>query len=152
MVAKKLRIWLITGSSDSAILMYLREKFSLYEKQNNIKIQLELITWERIWKALIEAFKNNTAPDIVQLGTSWVRTFAHMGYLDQTPDYVKSRPSINEGINRICVKDGVRYAVPWIVDTIILAGRKDYMSLLGINKEEVRDWKGLMDVAKRIKK
>lgn len=152
MVAKKLRIWLITGSSDPAILMYLREKFSLYEKQNNIKIQLELITWERIWKALIEAFKNNTAPDIVQLGTSWVRTFAHMGYLDQTPDYVKSRPSINEGINRICVKDGVRYAVPWIVDTIILAGRKDYMSLLGINKEEVRDWKGLMDVAKRIKK
>src|SRR5690606_2800464 len=113
--------------------------------QSNVKIQLELITWERIWAALIEAFKNNTAPDIVQLGTSWVRTFAHMGYLARIPEYLKSRPSINEGINRICLIDGVRYAVPWLVDTIIMAGRKDYMSLLGISKDDIRDWEGLMN-------
>lgn len=152
MANKKLRIWLITGSHDPAISLYLRKKFSTYESQSNVKIQLELITWERILAALIEAFKNNTAPDIVQLGTSWVRTFAHMGYLARIPEYLKSRPSINEGINRICLIDGVRYAVPWLVDTIIMAGRKDYMSLLGISKDDIRDWEGLMNVAKRIKK
>lgn len=152
MADKKLRIWLITSSNDPAILSYSREKFSAYESKNNVKIQLEFITWERVWIALIEAFKNNTAPDIVHLGTSWVRTFVHMGYLDQTPENIKTKPSINEGINRICHINGKQYAVPWIVDTIIMAGRKDYMSALGIDKDDVRDWEGLKEVSIRLKK
>lgn len=149
---KKLRIWLVTGSNDPAISSYMREKLSIYESQNNIKIQLEFITWERIWIALIESYKNNIAPDIIQLGTSWVRTFVHMGYLDQTPVYIKSKPSINEKINRICYINDVQYAVPWIVDTIVMAGRKDYMSQLGITKDDVRDWEGLKQVSVKVRK
>lgn len=151
MTDKKLRIWLIHGYNDPAISSFLREKFSAYENNNNIKIHLELITWERIWTALIEAFKNNTAPDIIQLGTSWVRTFVHMDYLDQAPEYIKTRPSINEGINKICYVNGAQYAVPWIVDTIIFAGRKDYMAQLGINKDDVKNWEGLKEVSLRVR-
>ncbi|MFP4016920.1 MAG: extracellular solute-binding protein [Halanaerobiales bacterium] len=143
----KLRIWLIISSNDPMIVFYLKDKFAQYELNNHINIQLEIVSWGRVWPALIDAFKNNTAPDIIQIGTSWVRTFAYMGYLDQMPDYFEVKPSINQGINKICCIKDKQYAAPWISDTIIMAGRKDYMSRLGIRPEDVKDWQGLKEVA-----
>lgn len=147
---KKLRIWLIISQSDPKVLLNLRNKFSRFEDKYDVKIQIEFVTWERVLKALIEAFKNDTAPDIVQLGTSWVRTFAHMGYLDLIPDNINVKPSINEDINNLCKYKGKRYAVPWIVDTVMMVGRRDYMTSLGIDQNDVKDWQGLKQVAEEL--
>ncbi|NLM96224.1 MAG: extracellular solute-binding protein [Halanaerobiaceae bacterium] len=147
----KLLIWLITTSSNPKRLLYLNEHFSRFGKKNNVEVILENITWERIFKALVEGFKFNTGPDIMQIGTSWVRIFTHMGYLAQVPDDIKIKPSINEGINTICKQDGKQYAVPWKADTIIMAGRKDYMLKYGIKERDVRDWEGLKEFGKKFK-
>lgn len=152
MVNNKLRIWLITTSNDPARLSYLYDRFSRFEKTNNVKIKLENLTWERIFTALVEGFKHNNAPDVLQIGTSWVRIFSYMGYLDQVPDSFRIKPSINGGINKICRYKGKEYAVPWMVDTVIMAGRKDYMEKLGIKESDVGDWEGLIEVGRELRK
>lgn len=146
-----LRVWLIISQSNpQEYSAYLKNIFSIFERKNNINIQEEYVTWERVLTALIDAFKKNTAPDVIMIGTSWLRTFAHMGYLDQVPDWVDFKPSINEKINEICKYNESYCAVPWIVDTIIMAGRKDYMSKLDISRDDVKDWRGLNETVKRI--
>ncbi len=145
-----LRIWIIISSKEPKVLSYLKNKFIKFEDKHNVRIQFEFVTWDRVYTALINAFKNNTAPDILQLGTSWVSTFAYMGYLDQVPNNLTIKPSINEGINRICQYNGIQCAVPWISDTIIMAGRKDYMSQLGISQKDVKDFQAIKDLAKEL--
>jgi len=148
----KLRIWLITSSNDPEILSYYYDQFSRFEKITNVKVKLENITWERIYTALVEGFKYNTGPDVLQIGTSWVKVFTHMGYLAQVPENIRVKPAINKGINLLCSYKGLQYAVPWKADTIIMAGRKDYMTEIGIKESDVRDWEGLKEVCEEIKK
>ncbi|HLV08591.1 MAG TPA: extracellular solute-binding protein [Halanaerobiales bacterium] len=147
-----LRIWLIVVLHKQDTLFYLREKFSLFEEKHDVNIQLQFVNWERVWPSLIEAYKNNEVPDIVHLGTSWARTFIHLRYLDRVPDNIKIKSSINEGINKICRYNGVQYAVPWTVDTIIMAGRKDLMKKFGISPEDVKDWPGLKNTVEELSK
>ena len=65
-----------------------------------------------------------------------------MGYIDKAPENFKVRSSFVENMNKICRYQGAQYAVPWNVDTIILAARTDYLKkweskkqslILGIN-------------------
>ncbi|MFW5982035.1 MAG: extracellular solute-binding protein [Halanaerobiaceae bacterium] len=150
MKKSKLRMWIVISSINSNALVYLKKAFSIFKSKNKVEIQIEFVTWERVFTALVEDFKNGTGPDVLQLGTSWIRTFAHMGYLDKVPDYIDVKPSINPGINNLCQYAGEQYALPWLVDTIIMAGRNDYMSDLGISKSDVKDWQGLKKVVEEI--
>ncbi len=150
MQKNKLRVWIVISSINSNALVYLKKAFSKFKSENNIEIQIEFVTWERIFTALVEDFKNGTGPDVLQLGTSWIRTFAHMGYLDKVPNHIDVKPSINPGINNLCQYADEQYALPWLVDTIIMAGRNDYMSNLGICKSDVKDWQGLKKVIEEI--
>ncbi|MEJ6952610.1 extracellular solute-binding protein [Natronospora cellulosivora (SeqCode)] len=150
MPKSKLRIWIIISTINSDALEHLKKAFSLFKSKNSIEIQVEFVTWERVFTALVEDFKNGTGPDVIQLGTSWISTFAHMGYLDKVPEYIDVKSSINPGINNLCKYEGELHALPWLVDTIIMAGHKDYMSNLGISKSDVKDWRGFKKVLKNI--
>ncbi|MFW5992081.1 MAG: extracellular solute-binding protein [Halanaerobiaceae bacterium] len=146
-----LRIWLIISQSDpQENSTYLKTFLSEFERRHAIKIQEEYVTWDRVLTALIKAFKNDNAPDVIMVGTSWMRTLVHMGYLSQVPDWVDFEPAINQGINKVCKYDGKYFAVPWITETVIMAGRKDYMSKLNINRKDLEDWQGLKETVKRI--
>ncbi|MFP4198709.1 MAG: extracellular solute-binding protein [Halanaerobium sp.] len=138
---KTLKVWLIITSREHDVLKFLDEKFSQFEDQHQLKIELKLITWNRAFETIIEAFKNNNAPDIIQIGTTWVRTLAYMGYLDQAPPNFEVRKSFIKNMNQICSYQGEQYAVPWNVDTIVLAARTDYLQQLGLKKSELNTWK-----------
>ncbi|TDO95241.1 ABC-type glycerol-3-phosphate transport system substrate-binding protein [Halanaerobium saccharolyticum] len=147
---RTLRVWLIITSREHDVLKFLNKRFSQFEEQHNINIELKLITWNRAFETLIEAYKNNNSPDIIQIGTTWVRTLAYMGYIEKIPQDFETRTSFVENMNQICIYRGDQYAVPWNVDTIVLATRTDYLKTLGIKKRDLDSWEKFYQVCETI--
>lgn len=147
---KTLRVWLIVTSREHDVLEFLKRRFKKFEAEHNIKVELKLVTWNRAFENLIAAYKNNNAPDIIQLGSTWVRTMAYMGYIDKVPENIKIRDSFVENMNKISMYQGEQYAVPWNVDTIVLAARKDYLEKLGIKNSDIDNWQKFYQVCKDI--
>ncbi len=145
-----LRVWLIITSKEHDVLKFLKKRFSQFQLENKIKIELKLVTWNRAFEALIEAYKNDNAPDVIQIGSTWIRTLAYMGYIDSVPENTSIRSSFINNMNDICMYNGSQYAVPWNVDTIVLAARTDYMRDLAIKKSDVDNWEKFYQVCKGI--
>ena len=147
---KTLRVWLIITSREHDVLKFLNGRFSQFEKQHNIEIELKLVTWNRAFETLIEAYKNNNSPDIIQIGTTWVRTLAYMGYIEKIPDDFKTKTSFVKNMNQICMYQKDQYAVPWNVDTIVLAARNDYLKKFGIKKTDLNNWENFYQACETI--
>ncbi|MFW6022674.1 MAG: extracellular solute-binding protein [Halanaerobiaceae bacterium] len=137
-----LRIWLIITSHEKEVISYLDREFEIFEMENNVKIDIKLVTWNRAFELLIEAFKNGESPDVIQIGTTWVRTLAYMGYLHPVPDSIKMKTSFSKDMSSVCQYKGQQIAIPWNLDTVVMVGRKDYMDQLGIIEGDLWDWGG----------
>ncbi|MFP4661910.1 MAG: extracellular solute-binding protein [Halanaerobiales bacterium] len=150
MCESKLKIWLIITSNEHEVLRFLKDKFCHFQIKNNVGIQLKLITWNRAFEALIKAYKNDTAPDIIQVGTTWVRTLAYMGYIAPVPANLAVKESFSSNMNKVCIFKDRQYAVPWIIETIILAARKDYMDKYNVNLADLKNLDGLYNTCKKL--
>lgn len=147
---RTLEIWLIVTSNENEVLEYLHWKIDGFQIDNNLKIKIKFITWNRAYESLIKAYKNDNAPDIIQVGTTWLHTLIHMGYVEKVPDYVNIRESFSENINNICTYNGDHYAAPWIFESIALAARRDYMEELNIKDSDLYTWEGFSQVCREI--
>ena len=114
MPEKALDVWLVTSISQ-AEKEFLQKVFSDFGERHNIEIKLKLIPWSKFFSTLLEAFKNGEAPDVFQLGTTWVRTIAHLGFLAEVPSEIEREP-LTEWIEKCCQYRGKRIALPWFIE------------------------------------
>ncbi|MFH1829405.1 MAG: extracellular solute-binding protein [Pseudomonadota bacterium] len=106
-------------------------------------IAIEFIRWEDAFNRISNALTSNdilSVPDIVQIGSTWVASFADMGTLvDLTDQFIEEDffpPSIQSakvfGTERL-------FAVPWFVDARLLYYHKDMIS----SASQVANWEAL---------
>ncbi|HLV09761.1 MAG TPA: extracellular solute-binding protein [Halanaerobiales bacterium] len=145
-----LRVLLIITDNEKNDGSILQDKFLEFEKRENIEIKTTFVSWNRAYENIIMAFKEGNAPDVLQIGTTWLRTIAHLGYLSKTPD-IKVRKPLTKWIENCCFYQGKRIGVPWLTDAVAIAARQDIMKKLDITKEDIRDWSGFYNICKYIK-
>ncbi|MFW6237873.1 MAG: hypothetical protein ACOC5A_01400, partial [Halanaerobiales bacterium] len=73
---------------------------------------------------------------VVQLGTTWVNTFAHLGYLSRVPASI-FRPAITGWLNDICTYESKHVAQPWFMEIRSLLIREVYLQKLNLSPEIV---------------
>lgn len=110
-----------------------------FSKNNpHIKIVPTVLPWDVAWDRIQSALGGGPAPDITQLGTTWVAAIASTGKLaDLTGQYDDKvfRPQVltTTTIEEPWGHGGKRFALPWIVDTRALYYNKAACAKAGVD-------------------
>lgn len=146
-----IKVWLTTAYVRNEISTNL-DIFTRIAKKLNIQIDLKILPWDRVYNSLVRAFREGNAPDLFSLGSTWVSTFAHLGYLAPVPDDFNIAPPITTWIDDCAHYNGVKYAVPYSVSPYVIDVRNDLFSQYDIPYEATRTWDGFYQTCLDINK
>jgi multiple sugar transport system substrate-binding protein len=146
----ELRVWVMGAEGEK-----IRDMTTLFEKENpNISVKVQSIPWSDAHMKLLTSVIGGTAPDICQLGTTWVPEFAAMNALAPLDGYIERSDAVKRGNffkgswGTNVIKDKI-YGIPWYVDTRVLFYRKDIMRDVGYNNPP-STWKELKAVCRAL--
>lgn len=134
-----LKIWLI-GANIQEESEYLSNCLKQIEQEHQFQAELRLITWNRAFDTIIDAFKNDSAPDIFSIGTTWVHTLSYLKYLSPVPQSLKMKPILAPWLYDAIRVKGTVYAVPFLAEAYVLMARKSILDLVGISGNDLKDW------------
>ncbi len=125
-----------------------------FERRNpGVRVRVQQIPWSAAHEKLLTAYVGGAMPDVVQVGNTWLPELAALGALapiEPAPDDA-SGASDDEfaGIADAMTVDGVRYGVPWYVDTRVLFYRSDLLRTAGYDAPPTT-WEGWVAAMERL--
>ncbi len=135
---------------------YVQKLVPQFEKENpNIKVKVQMIPWTAAQEKLITAYASDNAPDIFQLGNTWIPQFVALNAIENLNNFVSKSSSIKkenyyEGVwNSYKLNDNI-YGIPWYIETRLLFYRPDVLKAAGYT-EPPKTWDELLDCARKIK-
>ncbi len=146
-----LDMWIMPNSQNA--IDDLMEVARPYLSENsNIKLNVTLVDWGSAWTKTTAAATSSSAPDILQLGTTWVGAITDMNaladltgkinetdFLPQTMEYSKMTGS------------SMITAVPWFADTRALFYRKDACKKAGVDpNKDFATWDSFKAALKKL--
>ncbi|MFP4661908.1 MAG: extracellular solute-binding protein [Halanaerobiales bacterium] len=146
----KLKILLMHSSNGREAEDFLQSQLTDFRERENVELVFQFVSWNNSFNTIIEEFKNGNYPDVIQLGSSWIGPLVHLKYIQPIEEDVNVREALPGWLNEACIYNGKRIAVPWTVDTMIMAIAKDVMKELNIEPENIRSWEGFYQEIKRL--
>ena len=116
----------------------------------DIKVKVTPIAWDVAHDKLLTSVAGNQAPDVSQMGTTWMGEFAKTGALDEVPESIDQGAFFDSALSTAVV-DGKTYGVPWYVETRLLYYRTDIAEKAGITKAP-ESWDELKTMAEAMQK
>lgn len=122
-----------------------------FERENpGIKVNVQQLTWEYGLDKFIIGIAAGNAPDICELGTTWISKFADSGaLLDITEDTkdIKDKYFLWEAgtyNNKV-------YGIPWLAGTRVMFYNKELFLRAGLNPDKApQTWEELLAAAQKI--
>ena len=147
---QQLNVWAI-GAEGKLI----RQAAELYEARNpGVKIVTQGIPWTGAHEKLVTAVVGNMAPDISQLGTTWMPEFRAMNAIEPLDGFLKTSAldtaDFFPGARDSNFHQGEWYGLPWYVDTRVMYYRKDLAARAGYKKFPT-DWESFYKFSKALK-
>ncbi len=97
-----------------------------FERANpGIKVIVQQIPWSAAHEKLLTAYVGESAPDVAQMGNTWIPEFVAVHALEELAPSTVDQRDYFPGIWATNVVDGKLYGVPWYVDTRVLFYRSD---------------------------
>jgi multiple sugar transport system substrate-binding protein len=152
-----LRVWIMpNGPGDNrADFMGLVRPFT--DAHPQLKVETTVIPWGEALGKIQEAVAGGPKPDLVQLGTTWVATFAATGSLLDLTGKFDEKPFppqvlATTGIDGDPKSAGKRFAMPWLLDTRALYYNRELCAKAGINpKKDLATWDSFKAALKKLK-
>jgi multiple sugar transport system substrate-binding protein len=116
-----------------------------FERRNpGVRVVVQQLPWTAAHEKLLTAFVGGSAPDLAQLGNTWIPEFAAIGALEPLDPRIAASRSLApsayfEGVWGGNGFEGATYGVPWYVDTRVLFYRPDLLRDAGF-AEPPRTW------------
>ena len=139
-----LTVWAMGAEGEA--LPDLAEKFKAANP--DVTINITAVPWADAYTKFKAAIAAGQAPDVAQVGTTWMGEFVGMDALDPTPSSIDGSQFF-EGAWGTTEVGGTSYAVPWYVETRLVFYRTDLAKKAGVT--EATDWDGLKAMAKAMK-
>lgn len=122
-----------------------------FEKENpDIKVEMQVLSWAYGFDKIVTAIAAGNAPDVCELGSTWVPKFSSSGVLlDVTEEAkkIKDQYLLWEPITY----EGRIYGFPWLVGTRALFYNKDLFVKAGLDPNKPPStWSELLEYAKKI--
>lgn len=133
----KLNIWIMPNSAKAK--EDLIEVLKPFTDKTGIEVDVTVLDWGIAWDKLNTAAISGVGPDIVQVGSTWVPTFAAMGALADL------RPYFPEKLDDKFLKSSFSTArmygkeelvsIPWVADMNLFYFRKDIYEKAGLTAD-----------------
>lgn len=143
--------WFGTEARHKAVL----EAIDLYKKQNpHVTIEPEYSGFDGYYQKLVTQFSGGTAPDIANLGITWLDDIAVKGdlVLDlyQVKDHLNLQAFDQNYLNSYTVKNGKLVALPMGVNGMVLVYNPKFYERFGIPQNTVWDWEKINQYGKKV--
>ncbi|MDO8806634.1 MAG: extracellular solute-binding protein, partial [Elusimicrobiota bacterium] len=116
----------------------IRQAAESFEKGNpGVKIITQAIPWTGAHEKLVTAVVGNMAPDISQMGTTWMPEFRAMNALEPLNSFMPPGLDTGDffpGALESNIYSGQWYGLPWYVDTRVMFYRTDLAAQAGYKK------------------
>lgn len=121
----------------------LPELITGFEEENpDVTVEVTPVPWDSAHDKFTSAIAAGTAPDLAQVGSTWMAEFVGLDALEPTPESF-AMDDYFEGAAQAVTVDGTAYGLPWYVETRLLYYRTDLAEQAGYS-EPPTDWDGLM--------
>lgn len=137
-----LTVWAMGAEGEA-----LPELLAGFEEENpDVTVEVTPLPWDSAHDKFTSAIAAGTAPDVAQVGSTWMAEFVSLNALEPTPESIALDDFFPGAVEGITVAD-TAYGVPWYVETRLVYYRKDIAEAAGIT-EPATDWDGLVEMAK----
>ncbi|GAA4523986.1 extracellular solute-binding protein [Brachybacterium paraconglomeratum] len=137
-----LTVWAMGAEGEA-----LPELLTGFEEENpDVTVEVTPLPWDSAHDKFTSAIAAGTAPDVAQVGSTWMAEFVSLNALEPTPESIALDDFFPGAVEGITVAD-TAYGVPWYVETRLVYYRKDIAEAAGIT-EPATDWDGLVEMAK----
>ncbi len=151
---KPLTVWIMpNGASPQEKL---EQRLELYTQKTGIPTTVRVLDWGEAWSRINVALEGNQeeAPDILQLGTTWIPYFASRGKIKPLNSWLKEIDStryVPVSWNTTHIDgDSIIYSVPWFIDIRPILANKRIFKEHGFTKESVSTYRGFVDAIKKV--
>lgn len=101
-----------------------------------VRVLVQQIPWSAAHEKFLTAHVGGSAPDVSQLGNTWIAEFAALNAIEPLDARVATSATLRRddyfpGIWDTNVVDGTNWGVPWYVDTRVLFYRSDLLARAG---------------------
>lgn len=151
MSSSRLRLWIMPtqlGSLTSHVATKALRGFS--RRNPKVDVEIRVLPWSIAWREILKALKRGEPPDVLQVGTTWMGTLSHLGFLGDVPEWVEERPCLAPWLDEAVQFDGIRRGVPWVAECSGLIAREDILSLAKATPSDLSTWNGFLGVCHRL--
>jgi multiple sugar transport system substrate-binding protein len=130
--ATTVRMWVLGREGE-----LVTELLAGFEREHpGIRVEVQQLPYVSAHEKLLTAFVGDATPDLAPIGNTWLSEFAALGALAPLDADIASSPVVRPadyfaGIWDTNQVDGVRYGVPWYVDTRLVFYRPDVFAAAG---------------------
>jgi multiple sugar transport system substrate-binding protein len=148
-----LTVWIMpNGASPQEKL---EQRLHLYTKKTGIKTKVVVLDWGEAWNRITTALSSGIdAPDVLQLGTTWVPYFASRGEIKPLNEWlpkIDSTRFVPVSWNTTHIdSDTTVYSVPWFIDIRPILANKRILKKNGITPEDVSTFDGFVKAIRKV--
>lgn len=150
----QVKMWIMPNSMSPGVdLEKVLEPFA--KAHPDIQVVVVPIDWGAAWTKITTTAISGDAPDIVQLGTTWVGAISSMGALVDLADRLADLGAPASFLDASWKTSGIEgskqvTALPWFVDARAMYYRTDVFKRLGLTEKDVADWDSFVKTLKKI--
>lgn len=109
-------------------------------------VQVHSLAWSRAWSRVRDAILQESLPDMLEVGTTWLPALLSLGVLVPTPSEAPRRPRWP-----LATPDERRYTVPWTWDIRFLYFSRGEVDRIGMRPHDLTTMAGLHEAARRVR-
>ena len=150
---KPLTVWIMpNGASPQETL---ENRLELFTKKTGIPTKVQVLDWGEAWNRISLALSGEQpAPDVLQLGTTWIPYFAsrkEIQPLNSELERIQPDRFVPVSWNTTHIdEDSVIYSVPWFIDIRPVLANKRVLAKNGISAESVKNYEGFVKAVRKV--
>ena len=150
---KPLTVWIMpNGASPQEIL---ENRLELFTQKTKIPTKVEVLDWGEAWTRISQALAGQQpAPDVLQLGTTWIPYFASRKEIKPLNEYlsiIQPERFVPVSWNTTHIdEDTTIYSVPWFIDIRPVLANKRVLAEHGITRDSVRTYEGFKNAIRKV--
>lgn len=147
-----IKFWLMPNAGFESKLTIDRELELFHKVYPGIHVEYEILSWSRAWAKLIQAVKEKSGPDIMQVGTTWIGTLGYLGAVQKLDAKKIDAESFNPLLFNMCKSFRHLWAIPWFGEARVLFYRKDFFEKTEIDLSSIDRWESFTHACTKLSK
>lgn len=150
---KPLTVWIMPNGATPQ--EKLEQRLEQFTKNTGIPTKVQVLDWGEAWNRISQALAGEQeAPDVLQLGTTWIPYFASRNEIKPLNGWLKDIDPdrfVPVSWNTTHIDgDTTIYSVPWFIDVRPVLANKRLLKKYNIAKESLSSYEGFRNAVRKI--